>query len=72
MLPHCLLFVHLGHCACIQIGCLLVEGAARHIPGNTFQSAAAAAWRGKAVKAAQPPLFNPPSVYGALTPSLFL
>lgn len=29
-------------------------GSTRHIPGNTFQSAAAAAWRGKAVKAARP------------------
>lgn len=60
MWPLCLLFVHLGHCACIHIGCLLVEeeeeggGSTRHIPGNTFQSAAAAAWRGKAVKAARP------------------
>lgn len=25
MWPLCLLFVHLGHCACIHIGCLLVE-----------------------------------------------
>lgn len=29
------------------------------IPGNTFQLDATAAWRGKAVKAAQPPLFTP-------------
>lgn len=34
------------------------RGPIRHIPGNTFQSAAAA-WRGKAVKAARPPLFTP-------------
>jgi len=59
MWPHCWLFVHLGPCACIHIGCLLVEGATWHIPGNTFQSAAAAAWRGKAVKSARPPLFTP-------------
>lgn len=67
MWPHCLLFVHLGPCACIQIGCLLVEeggggggGATRHIPGNTFQSAAAAAclvWEGS--KSSPAPLFTP-------------
>lgn len=26
MWPYCLLFVHLGHYACIQMSCLLVEG----------------------------------------------
>lgn len=77
MSPHCLLFVHLGRCCWILIGCrlslLLVElvvvlvvvvGGAQHIPGNTFRSAVAA-WRGKAVKGARPPLCLPPLVYGS-------
>lgn len=55
MYPHCLLFVHLGHHCWTLIGCWLsplvvlvvvrVGGwrGGQHIPGNTFQSAAAAA-----------------------------
>lgn len=41
--------------------------ATRHFPGNTFQSAAAAAWRGKAVKAARP-LCLPPSNLRCILP----
>lgn len=41
--------------------------ATRYFPGNTFQSAAAAAWRGKAVKAARP-LCLPPSSLRCILP----
>lgn len=70
MWPHSLLFVHLGISACIQIVCLLllllvVVGVvvAKYIPGNTFQSADAVAWRGKVVKKQQQKNYPPLSLF---------
>lgn len=71
MWPHCLLFVHLGHCACIQIGCLVegwrVGGRLGIFQVTLSSQLLLAAWRGKAVKAARP-LCLPPSSLRCILP----